>query len=384
MLSAEYRQREARRVTLIGSALDAVLGIAKIIFGMLAHSHALVADGIHSLSDLATDFMVILVLKLAHKEPDQDHPYGHARFETLGTVMLGGLLIAVAGAMAYDSVSIMLSGQFLATPGWAALVVAAASIISKEWIYRYTLAAGKRLKSDLIIANAWHSRTDAFSSIVVLIGIAGTMLGASWLDALTAVLVALLVAKIGWDLCWKSVKELVDTALPEDQVREIEDAVHGVDGVISVHSLKSRLMGGQSLLEMHIQVDSHLSASEGHYIGDAVVRTLKRRFDDIDQIIFHIDTYNDDEQLFCSTLPTRVEVEETLQQAMSAIAPELRWEALTLHYVHARIELEVKMDKLTFSSCGLAAGEVQRKLRDTLSERYWFGKLELWQGVVDG
>ncbi|GGO75760.1 cation transporter [Marinobacterium nitratireducens] len=384
MLSAEQRQREARRVTLIGSALDAALGIAKIIVGLLAHSHALVADGIHSLSDLGTDFMVILVLKLAHKEPDQDHPYGHARFETLGTVMLGGLLIAVAGAMAYDSIDVILSREFLATPGWAALLVAGISVVSKEWIFRYTLAAGKRLKSDLIIANAWHSRTDAFSSIVVLIGIAGTMLGASWLDALTAVLVALLVAKIGWDLCWKSIKELVDTALPEDQVREIEDAVHEVDGVISVHSLKSRLMGGQSLLEMHIQVDSHLSASEGHYIGDAVVRTLKRRFDDIDQVIFHIDTYNDDDQLFCSTLPTRAEVEASLRQALDAIDPQLRWESLTLHYVNARIELELKIDGLTLAECRLSGRDLQRRLDDALNQLYWFGRLQLWQAPVDG
>lgn len=384
MYTAEERQREARRVTLVGSLLDLTLGIAKIITGIFSYSHALIADGIHSLSDLATDFMVILILRMAHQEPDQDHPYGHARFETLGTVMLGGLLIAVAGAMAYDSVGLMLSGEVLKTPTWPALVVAAVSIVSKEWIYRYTLAAGKRLKSDLIIANAWHSRTDAFSSVVVLFGVGGAMLGAPWLDALTAVLVALLVAKIGWDLTWKSVKELVDTALPEDEVRELEQAVMEVDGVLSVHSLKSRLMGGQSLLEMHIQVDSHLSASEGHYIGDTVVRRLKSRFDNIEQIIFHIDTYNDDSQLFCNTLPLRDEVEQALQSAVDQINPNLRWEELMLHYVNARIELELKVDSFSLKECELSGVELQNRLREALQQHYWFSQLRLWLAPAHG
>jgi cation diffusion facilitator family transporter len=384
MYTAQQRQHAARRVTLVGSLLDAVLGVAKILVGILSSSHALVADGIHSLSDLATDFMVILILRVSHQEPDEDHPWGHARFETAGTVMLGGLLIAVAGAMAYNSIELIVSGEQLLIPEWPALVVAALSIVSKEWIYRYTLAAGKRLKSDLIIANAWHSRSDAFSSVVVLIGIGGAMLGWAWLDALTAVLVALLIAKIGWDLTWKSIKELVDTALPEDQVRELEQAVKDVNGVISVHSLKSRLMGGQSLLEMHIQVHSHLSASEGHYIGDTAVRILKTRFDDIGDVIFHIDTYNDDQRLYCDTLPMRAEVEQALQDAMSPLHEQLHWQEVALYYISGRIELELKMDSTLVERCGLSGSQVQQALRDTLAQHYWFSQLHLWLRPRDG
>ncbi len=384
MYTAEERQREARNVTLVGSLLDAILGVSKILVGLLSHSHALIADGVHSLSDLATDFMVILILRVSHQEPDEDHPWGHARFETAGTVMLGGLLIAVAGAMAYNSVGLMFSGEALLIPEWPALVVAALSIVSKEWIYRYTLAAGKRLKSDLIIANAWHSRSDAFSSIVVLIGIGGAMLGWPWLDALTAVLVAVLIAKIGWDLTWKSIKELVDTALPENQVRELEQAVKNVDGVISVHSLKSRLMGGQSLLEMHIQVDSHLSASEGHYIGDTAVRILKTQFDDIGDVIFHIDTYNDDHQLYCDTLPMRAEVELALQDAIGRIHPQLRWKKLTLYYVRARIEMELKVDSALIAECNLSGMQLHQALLESLQQHYWFSNLNLWLTPTDG
>ncbi|UTW13326.1 cation diffusion facilitator family transporter [Marinobacterium rhizophilum] len=383
MYTAKQRQQEAQKVTLVGSLLDAVLGIAKILVGLFFHSHALIADGIHSLSDLATDFMVVLVLHLSHQEPDEDHPWGHARFETAATVMLGGLLIAVAGAMAYNSVGLMFSGAELLVPEWPTLVVAGLSVVSKEWIYRYTLAAGKRLKSDLIIANAWHSRSDAFSSIVVLIGIGGAMLGWAWLDALTAVLVALLIAKIGWDLTWKSIKELVDTALPEDQVRELEQSVQDVDGVISVHSLKTRLMGGQSLLEMHIQVESHLSASEGHYIGDTAVRILKTRFDDIGDVIFHIDTYNDDQRLYCDTLPLRAEVEQALRAAMSELHPDLRWEKLALYYISARIELELNVDGALLARCGLTGQALQQALRDNLQQHYWYASLSLWLAATD-
>jgi cation diffusion facilitator family transporter len=378
MYTAKQRQQEAQKVTLVGSLLDAVLGVAKIFVGLFSHSHALIADGVHSLSDLATDFMVVLILRVSHQEPDEDHPWGHARFETAGTVMLGGLLIAVAGAMAYNSVGLIFSGEPLLIPEWPALVVAGLSIVSKEWIYRYTLAAGKRLKSDLIIANAWHSRSDAFSSIVVLIGIAGAMLGWIWLDALTAVLVALLIAKIGWDLTWKSIKELVDTALPESQVRELEQAVQDVDGVISVHSLKTRLMGGQSLLEMHIQVESHLSASEGHYIGDTAVRILKTRFDDIGDVIFHIDTYNDDQRLYCDTLPLRAEVEEALRAALTELHPQLKWEKLALYYIKARIELELSLDSAELARYGLGGNEVQQALREKLQPYYWYASLSLW------
>ncbi len=165
-LTPDQRARAAIRCTWIGAVLDTVLGVAKIIVGWLFHSHALIADGIHSLSDVVTDFMVVIVVRLANVEPDKEHPYGHERFETLGTVLLGFLLVGVAGAMAYNSIQQLYSGEDILIPGWPTLIIAALSIVSKEAIFRYTQAIGKRLKSDLLIANAWHSRTDAYSSVI--------------------------------------------------------------------------------------------------------------------------------------------------------------------------------------------------------------------------
>jgi len=382
MLTQEQKQKEAQKVTLVGAVIDTVLGVLKIVIGIIAHSSALVADGIHSLSDLLTDFLVVAIIKFSHQEPDEDHPWGHARFETIGTVLLGCILIAVAGAMAYESVIVLLNSEGMPLPEWPALVVAAISIAAKEWIFHYTMAVGKRIKSDLIIANAWHSRTDALSSIVVFVGVAGAMSGFIWLDALAAIIVALVVAKIGWELTWKSIKELVDTGLPEEQVQQYTETIMGVEGVVSVHSFKSRNMGSQSLLEMHLQVAPHLSASEGHYIGDAAVYRLKGKYDDIGHVIFHIDTYDDEEEdQYCKTLPMRTDVSGILWQAFEELGiPDPDISRLTLHYRSDAIEIDLMLLN-TPTNQEFNFAELEQQLSAKLQENSWFKGLHIWLGT---
>ena len=291
---AQQRQHEIQKVTLIGAVLDALLGFAKVIVGVLANSHALIADGIHSFSDLLTDAMVIVVSKFSHHGPDEDHPYGHGRFETFATVVLGSLLIAVAGAMAYDSVYRLIYSEQIHVPAWPALVVAGISIVSKEWIYHYTKAVGEKYNSKMVIANAWHSRSDAISSIVVLVGVGGAMLGISWLDNVAALVVAIMIAKIGWDLAWESVQELVDTALSTEEVDGMKDIIMQIEGVVGVHELRSRKMGADALLDIHIQVGSKVSVSEGHNIGVWVTDSLLKNVKSITDVTVHIDPEDDD------------------------------------------------------------------------------------------
>lgn len=375
-------QSQAQRITIIGAVIDAVLGILKIIFGMLAHSSALIADGIHSLSDLLTDFLVVGIIKYSHQEPDEEHPWGHARFETIGTVILGCILVAVAGAMAFESISILIKSELIPLPEWPALVIAAISVVAKESIFRYTLAVGKRIKSDLIIANAWHSRTDAFSSIVVFVGVAGAMSGFVWLDALAAVIVAVIVAKIGWELTWKSIQELVDTALPEEQVAAYTDVIMKVEGVLSVHSFKSRSMGSQSLLEMHLQVAPHLSASEGHYIGDKAVIILMKEFEDIGHTIFHIDTYDDEVELDGShSLPVRTEISRLLWEHLDEAGhSELGISRLGLFYRNDSVEIELMLlDNLSNQKIDL--NELESQLSALFQQHSWFRSIHLWQGT---
>lgn len=383
----DQRRKAAERVTLIGSVVDAVLGLLKIVIGIFANSAALIADGLHSLSDLLTDFMVIVVLRLSHQAPDRNHPWGHGRYETVGTVMLGIVLIAVGGLMAYESIQRLFADTRPPLPAWPALVAAAASILGKEWIFRYTLRIGKALKSDLIIANAWHSRTDALSSIVVLIAVGGSMLGVWWLDALAAVLVALLVGKIGWDLVARSVTELVDTALPESRVKELRQTILAVEGVESVHSFKSRAMGNQSLLEMHLQVKPQLSAAEGHYIGDVAVLKLKERFDDIGHVIVHIDTYDD--QIYpedsLPAMPPRAEIVHHIDAVLSSILGEHPEYELMLYYHPEYIDIDIKASPELYRLLhiqDIVPNDFELRLTEQLDSQHWFRQLKVWFPAV--
>lgn len=221
-LDGEFRA--ASRVTIIGMILDAVLGVLKCIVGLLFGSQALFVDGIHSFTDVASDLVVLVVMKLSRRGPDADHPYGHQRFETLGTMILGSFLIAIGGALAWDNLWRVLTTEELAVPGWPVLVIAVLSILGKEWIFRYTRHVGEQIRSYLIVANAWHSRTDAFSSVVVLIGAIGAMAGFAWLDAVAAIVIAVIIAHVGWQFTWSSVRELVDTGLSDEDTDRLRSA----------------------------------------------------------------------------------------------------------------------------------------------------------------
>lgn len=339
------RKLAAQKISIIGAIVNALMSILKITGGFLTGSAALVADGFHSLSDVATDVMVVFLIGISHKMPDEEHPWGHGRFETLGTVLLAIILLLVASFMTWDSLKLLFSGQVPPPPAWQALVIAAASILANELLFFYTLRVGKENQSNLIIANAWHHRTDSLSSIVVLIALAGTIMGVWWLDALAAVLVALLIAKIAIDLLLKSVAELVDTALPTERIEALEKAARSVEGVINVHHVRSRLMGGRCLLEMHLQVAPHTSASEGHYIGNNVCNALKEEFDDITYIIYHIDTY-DDENIDESDLPMldgRKKIEQLLDTTLAEQLDEIPAYQLRLFYSPRSLQMEVQL-----------------------------------------
>ncbi len=377
-MERDAQTKEAIRCTWIGAIIDALLGFSKILIGTLFHSAALVADGIHSLSDLFTDAFVVVIVKISRAKPDKNHPYGHERFETLGTVALGLVLVAVAGAMAYESISALILKEIMLLPGWPALLVALISIIAKEGIYRYTAAIGRRIKSDLLIANAWHSRTDAYSSIVVLIGIAGAMTGLPWLDTLAAVVVALFVAKIGWSLCWKSLKELVDTAIEPALETKIRATALKIEGIKGVHRFKSRSMGQKILLEMHIQVSPYLSASEGHFLGDAVVTKLLQNFDNIGHVIFHIDTEYDVAPTVCTVLPFRTAITAEIDQALAKVAPTLKRQHVVLHYLNNRIEVDLHVSNDDRIVSGIKPTSVAQQLNDSLCHHSWFKHLNLW------
>lgn len=355
-LSGDGRYREARKVTLAGSLVDLLLGVAKIVVGLVNHSQALVADGIHSLSDLVTDFMVLFAAKHASREADEDHPYGHARIETVMTVALGVALIAVAVGLTYDAVRRLFAPELLLHPGWPALVVAGVSIFSKEGIYHYTMRAARRLRSDLLRANAWHSRTDAVSSVIVVVGVAGSMAGLEYLDAVAAVGVAVMVAKIGWDLGWRSVRELVDESLDQERVAAIRDTIQDVSGVRDLHLLRTRRMGGEALVDVHIQVDPRLSVSEGHQVSETVRSRLINEVDEVSDVMVHIDPENDELAQPCKRLPLRGELLKRLNDAWRGLPGADRVEDVTLHYLSGKVDVEVLLPLSVVGSLEEARG----------------------------
>lgn len=341
-LTSKQRYQKIRKVTLIGSAVDLLLGITKITVGSLVHSQALVADGIHSLSDLVTDFIVLYAAKHSHKAADEDHPYGHGRIETLATIALGTMLIIIATGIAYDSVMRLNNPNELLVPGLLALVVAIVSVISKEWVYRYTMAAARHLHSEMLMANAWHSRSDAISSIVVVIGIASAIYGYPYLDAVAAVVVAVMIAKIGFDLVRSSSKELIDTALDPKEVEMIRNHIFEVDGVRAAHMLRSRKSAGNALIDVHIQVDPRLSVSEGHQIGESVRLYLIKTVETVSDVTVHIDPENDESESTCDNLPSRDIVLDELKQCWQQL-PTTAIEAITLHYLSGEIYVELDL-----------------------------------------
>ena len=288
-LSIEQRKQETNRITLWGVAVNLVLAVIKIIGGVAGQSQALLADGIHSLSDLASDGMVLIAVKHAGEDADEDHPYGHARYETVATVALGLLLIAVAFGIGYDAMLRLEHPGEIVEPALFTLVIAAISVISKELLYYATHSVAKKIRSSLLEANAWHHRSDAVSSIIVFLGIAGTYFGYTLLDAIAAMAVALMIGKIGLDLSRQSMQELVDTALEPEMVDKIKRTILSIDDVRQLHLLHTRRMSHNALVDVHIQVSPKLSVSEGHHIAEIVEKTLIEKFEEVNDVTVHID-----------------------------------------------------------------------------------------------
>jgi cation diffusion facilitator family transporter len=339
--SLDRRYREVRKVTLIGAVVDLVLGVVKIVVGYAASSQALIADGVHSLSDLATDFLVLFAAKHSHREADAEHPYGHGRIETVATVALGVALLAVAAGICYEAVARFLEAETLPHPGALALAIALLSVASKEAIYQYTVRVARRLRSNMLHANAWHSRTDAISSIVVVIGVGGAMLGYPYLDGMAAVVVALMIAKIGWDLVWNSLKELIDTALDDEQLREIRELILEVSGVHALHMLRTRRSGSQVLVDVHILVDPALSVSEGHQIGERVRGELIGGLEDVTDVTVHIDPEDDEVASPCNHLPLRAEVLRRLEDEWQDLDLGQGVDKVVLHYLDGKVHVDV-------------------------------------------
>jgi cation diffusion facilitator family transporter len=342
--SRAERQAATQRITIMGGILNTLLSVAQIAGGFLTQSQALIADGFHSLSDLLSDGVVLVAANQAHKEADDEHPYGHGRIETLATVIMGLILAGVAVAIFMKSWERLFSGAPLVPPQPLAMVFAAAAILGKEALYHYTLRVAERFNSNMLRANAWHHRSDAISSVVVLLGILGAQFGYPWLDPVAAIAVAGMIMYMAGQFILESTRELVDTGLDPQEVQDIRDFIHTINGVENVHLLRTRRMGGRALADVHLQVDGRISVSEGHHIGETVMYRLRRQFPNISDVIIHIDPEDDETAHPCKNLPLRADLLAQLQAMPETAALWSSIDALTLHYNGGKLQLDVVLN----------------------------------------
>ena len=288
-------------VTLVGSIVNIILTVFKIIAGVFGRSTAMIADGIHSLSDLLSDIVVIVFVKISAKGRDKDHDYGHGKFETFATLIISLMLMVVAVNLmsgGINKIRLILDGGEVSSPGMIALWAAVASIVLKEILYRYTIIQGKALNSPMMIANAWHHRSDAFSSVGSLLGIAGAIfLGDKFviLDPITGCVISIFILVMAVKMSVPAIKELLDVSLPDDVEEKIEATAKSVKGVVDLHELKTRREGPGIIMEGHLVLDSDISLKEAHNISKKVEESLRKEFGPETQISLHLEPEDDAE-----------------------------------------------------------------------------------------
>ncbi|MCF8081919.1 MAG: cation diffusion facilitator family transporter [Deltaproteobacteria bacterium] len=288
--------RSGQKVTWVGVMANTLLMAFKFFAGVFGHSQALIADAVHSVSDLFTDIIVLFGIRIGRKGPDEDHPFGHARLETLASAIVGVALIITACYLGITAAfNIHRHAEYIPTP--LALIGAGVSIAVKEALYHYTVRVGRRIHSQLIVANAWHHRTDSLSSVAVFLGVAGSLINPDWhtLDAFAALLVSFFIIKVGIDILWDSIREFTDTAPPPEILQEIKGCASGVAGVMDIHDVRVRSSGGLYLMEAHIVVDGNQTVSQGHRIAKEVERCLLDDVVGVERVIVHVDPADDEE-----------------------------------------------------------------------------------------
>jgi cation diffusion facilitator family transporter len=273
----QVRAAAASRSTWVSVTVNVILTVTQVVVGVLSKSQGLVADGIHSLSDLVADFVVLFASHHAKKDADEDHPYGHQRFETAASLVLGGLLLAVGVGMLWAAFRKLEEPDTVQKVHVVALWVAGGALIAKEALFRYMLSVAKRVKSSMLVANAWHARSDAASSLVVGVGIIGNLAGYPILDPIAALIVSFMVAKMGWGFGWDALHDLMDRSVDEAEVQAIRRTLIDTSGVKNVHDVRTRKMGDMIVVDAHIEVDACISVEAGHDIAvDARQRVLQR------------------------------------------------------------------------------------------------------------
>ncbi len=342
---------QARRLMYVTVLINILLALTKVAGGWLCHSRALLADGVHSFSDLFTDALVYAAVYWGHQHADDNHPYGHERIETLATTFLACILGVVGTAIIYDGVMAW-HESVSSSISSAALWLVVMSIALKEGLYHYTRQVAQQIDSKALMANAWHHRSDAGSSMAVLFGLLASQWGMGFADCMAAIVVGLFIVWIAVGLLWSALKELVDTAVDAPLEEKIKQCIVDTPGVVAVHQLRTRTMGRKIMIDVHILVDAYLTVSEGHHIAHQARHRLRQNFKHVD-VTVHVDPEDDEICAPCETLPSRALLLPDLQKAWHGL-PGVEGRDVRLHYLDGQIEIDVWLVESTVSTYSVA------------------------------
>lgn len=334
------RSKGIQRAALVAIATNATLTVAQVIIGLFSNAFSLVADAAHTLSDLVTDLLVLIAGRHGADPADDDHPYGHGRIETITSLLLGTVLAAVGIGFLLSSGMRLQHMNDLPPVHPVALGMAILTLVAKEGLFRFTLAASRRLKAPLLEANAWHARSDAASSLVVAAGIGGSIAGYPFLEPLAAAVVGFLILHMGLKLAWNAIRELIDTGLPEEDVARLRQTIVTAPGVIGLHELRTRRMADRVLCDAHVQVDPRITVSEGHRISDNVYFAVRNAHPEVKDVLVHIDPEDDDamQSVPAGPLPERPVIEAEIRDLLEPDGPgPLRTQ---IHYLGQRLEVD--------------------------------------------
>ena len=328
----------AQKSTWVSIVINLLLTFFQVAGGFFAHSQALMADGLHSLSDLLSDVLVLYANRHGNRHADANHPYGHARVETAATLILGAFLAALGVGLLVAAAMRLQHPEALRAVNPLALAIAVIALVAKEGMFRYMLAVAKRVRSQMLVANAWHARSDAASSLVVVVGIIGNLLGYTFFDLLAAAVVGVMIAHMGGKLALEAMAELIDTGLDEKEVEAIRQTLLNTHGVRALHELRTRKMADNALVDAHIVVDPKISVSEGHYIAESARYAVLKNHHVMD-VMVHIDPEDDLQAKPNAHLPGRPGLLEHLAERLGD--SNLTGNRVVFHYLDGKVDAEI-------------------------------------------
>ncbi len=374
---AGQRFADGQRITWVSVGVNLVLTAMQMIVGLLAHSQSLMADALHTFADIISDGFVLYANRKGAEAADDAHPYGHGRYETAASLVLGLLLVGTGAGILISAGGRLSNLDKLPAVGVAAIWAALFTLAAKEGLFRYMLGTAERLRSPMLVANAWHARADALSSLVVAAGIGGALLGFNFADGVAAIVVGAMIMRVGFRFAWEALSELIDTGLSAEEVAAIRQTVVSTPGVLGLHELRTRHMAHQVLVDAHVQVNPRISVSEGHWIAETARNSVLEKHAEVLDVLVHIDAENDISGNASLKLPARPMLLAHLRGLLGCEPPHFN--RTVLHYLGNRAEAEVVLPVNYLNEAGLDLDEIKRRLEKALPTDPWFSKVRISQ-----